>query len=75
MGGDGVEPIGNSDWIVTTWAGVIYYVHADGKIDTLLDTREAKKNTADIGYDYLKKIVYVPTFFAKTIAAYQLELK
>jgi hypothetical protein len=75
QGGDGVEPIGNNDWLVSTWMGMIFYVQADGKVITLLDTHEAKKNTADIGYDYMKRIVYVPTFFAKTVAAYQLELK
>jgi sugar lactone lactonase YvrE len=73
QGGDGVEPIGNGDFIVTSWAGYIFYVHADGRVDTILETHAEKKNTADIGYDPAKRIVYVPTFFAKTVAAYQLK--
>ena len=73
QGGDGIEPIGNGDFIVTSWGGWIYYVHADGKVETLLDTHLDKKNTADIGYDSEKKIVYVPTFNAKTVVAYQLK--
>jgi sugar lactone lactonase YvrE len=73
QGGDGVEPFGNGDFIVTSWGGYIYYVHANGQVDTLLDTHLEKKNTADIGYDPVKRIVYVPTFNAKTIAAYQLK--
>src|SRR4030095_7515403 len=73
QGGDGIEPVGNGDFIVTAWGGWIWYVQADGKIQTLLDTHLDKKNTADIGYDPDKKIVYVPTFNAKTVVAYQLK--
>jgi hypothetical protein len=73
QGGDGIEPVGNGDYIVTAWGGYIWYVHADGRIETLLETHQQKKNTADIGYDPVKKIVYVPTFNAKTVAAYQLK--
>jgi hypothetical protein len=73
QGGDGVEPVGNGDFIVTAWAGYIFYVHIDGKVDTMLETHQQKKNTADIGYDPVKKIVYVPTFNGKTVAAYQLK--
>lgn len=72
-GGDGIEPIGNGDYLVSSWSGYIFYVSADGKVDTLLDTSKEKKNTADIGYDVEKKIIYVPSFNAKTIVAYQLK--
>jgi hypothetical protein len=72
-GGDGVEPVGNGDFIATAWGGWIYYVAADGKVETILDLTSAKKNTADIGYDPVKRIVYVPTFFGKTVAAYKLQ--
>jgi hypothetical protein len=70
---DGIEPVGNGDFIVTAWQGYIYYVSANGNVETLLDTHEAKKNTADIGYDPVKKIVYVPSFNGKTVAAYSLK--
>jgi hypothetical protein len=73
QGGDGIEPVGNGDWIGSAWVGYIYYLHADGKRDLLLDTHEQKWNTADIGYDPVKKIVYVPTFMRKSVAAYQLK--
>lgn len=73
QGGDGVEPVGNGDFIVTAWAGYIFYVHADGKVETLLETHAQKRNTADIGYDPVKKIVYVPTFNGKSVDAYQLK--
>lgn len=71
-GGDGIEPVGNGDYIFTSWGGYIYYVYADGRYELLLDTHEQKKNTADIGYDAANRIVYVPTFNAKTVVAYQL---
>ena len=70
---DGIEPVGNGDFIVTSWAGYIYYISADGRFETLLDTHLDKKNTADIGYDQTKRIVYVPSFNAKTVAAYKLQ--
>jgi hypothetical protein len=73
QGTDGLEPVGNGDWIASAWVGYIYYLHADGKRDLLLDTHEQKWNTADIGYDPAKKIVYVPTFMRKSVAAYQLK--
>ncbi len=73
QGGDGIEPVGNGDWIGSAWAGYIYYLYADGKRDLMLDTHEQKINTADIGYDPEKKIVYVPTFFKKSVVAYQLK--
>ncbi len=72
QGIDGIEPVGNGDFIVTAWVGYIFYVKKDGSYQTLLETHQQQKNTADIGYDAQKKIVYVPTFNGKTIAAYQL---
>lgn len=73
QGGDGIEPVGNGDFLVTSWSGYIFYVSADGKVETLLNTSAEKKNAADIGYDAVKRIVYVPTFNAKTIVAYHLK--
>jgi hypothetical protein len=69
---DGIEPVGNGDFLVTSWVGYIYYVHADGHFETLLETHDQKINAADIGYNAEKKIVYVPTFLAKKVVAYKL---
>lgn len=71
-GGDGLEPVGNGDFLVTCWSGHIFYVSADGKIETLLDTQEQKINTADLAYDAVKHILYVPTFWAKKVMAFKL---
>lgn len=70
---DGVEPVGNGDFIVSCWAGLVYYVHADGKLDLLLDNRPHTLNTADIGWDSAKQILYVPTFLGNSVQAYQLK--
>jgi DNA-binding beta-propeller fold protein YncE len=69
---DGIEPVGNGDYLVTSWGGYIYYVSANGQIETLLETYKEKKNTADIGYDPANRIVYVPTFNGKQVVAYKL---
>jgi hypothetical protein len=73
IGGDGIEPVGNGDYIVSCWVGLIYYLGKDGKMAKLLDTREQKRNTADIGYDPAARIVYVPTFLKKSVVAYKLK--
>jgi DNA-binding beta-propeller fold protein YncE len=70
---DGIEPVGNGDFLVTDWNGHIYYVYANGKVESLLSTEAQKINTADLGYDQAKRILYVPTFLAKKVIAYQLK--
>lgn len=72
-GTDGVEPVYEKEFIVSCWAGVVYYVYADGTKEILLDTRNDKKNTADIGYDPATRIIYVPTFWKNTVVAYELK--
>ncbi|WP_345241993.1 ATP/GTP-binding protein [Nibrella saemangeumensis] len=73
LGGDGIEPTGKDEFIISSWGGVVYHLAKDGKVQTLLDTRSQKKNTADIGYDARQGILYVPTFMAKSVVAYQLK--
>ena len=36
-------------------------------------TKEEKINSADIGYDPVKKIVYIPTFAKSSVVAYTLQ--
>jgi hypothetical protein len=70
---DGIENVSGNDYLVSCWNGIIYYVGADGSKQVLLDTRQQKSNTADIGYDPKNKIVYVPTFFKNSVAAFELK--
>ena len=64
--------VGGGDFLVSTWGGVVYYVTADGTKQVLLDGREQKINSADIGYDAAKRIVYIPTFWKNSVVAYEL---
>ena len=70
---DGLEKVNGKDFLVSCWAGVIYYVNADGSKQKLLDTMAEKSNTADIGFNAEKNIVYVPTFLKNKVVAYQLK--
>lgn len=72
-GTDGIENVTGKDFIVSCWAGSIWYVKADGSKEHLLDTRNQNINSADIGYDAKKRILYVPTFWKNSVAAYQLK--
>lgn len=70
---DGIELVRPNEFIVSCWSGVMYYVKSDGTTRQLLDTRADKSNTADIGYDARRRIVYVPTFFKNMVVAYDLK--
>lgn len=70
---DGIEMVKPNEYIVSCWSGVVYYLFQDGNKETLLDTRTQKINSADIGYDAKKRIVYIPTFYKNSIVAYELK--
>lgn len=72
-GTDGIENVTGNDFLVSCWQGAIWYVSAKGEKQLLLDTKAEKKNTADIGFDAAKKIVYVPTFWKNSVVAYELK--
>lgn len=69
---DGVEMINSGEFIVSCWAGLVYHVTEDGSVTNLVDSREEKINTADIGWNDEERILYVPTFFKNSVVAYQL---
>jgi sugar lactone lactonase YvrE len=70
---DGVVRTNSGDFIVSCWAGVIYYVKTNGQVQQMLDSRPEKSNTADIGFDPDSGTLFVPTFFANSVAAYRLK--
>ncbi|NOT51081.1 MAG: ATP/GTP-binding protein [Chitinophagaceae bacterium] len=72
-GTDGIVNISGNDFVVSCWAGVIWYVNADGSKEKLLDTREQKINTADIGFDPVTKTIFVPTFWKNSVVAYEVK--
>jgi DNA-binding beta-propeller fold protein YncE len=71
-GTDGVVKLKNGDFIVSCWAGVVYYVSAKkGDKQILLDGRSKQMNSADIGFNANEQVIFVPTFFKNTVAAYK----
>jgi DNA-binding beta-propeller fold protein YncE len=72
-GSDGLQAVYDKEYIASGWAGVIYYINADGTKEILLDSRAEKINTADIAFDAGLRILYVPTFFKNKIVAYKLK--
>jgi len=70
---DGLERVNATDFLVSCWQGIIYYVSGQGTPQVLLDTRKEKINSADIGYDPQHHIVFVPTFFKNSVVAYELK--
>jgi hypothetical protein len=72
---DGIERVAPNQYIVSCWNGIVYYVVAGAQKITLFDTRSDKINSADIGYDAKKKIIYVPTFMKNSVVAYQLQIQ
>jgi DNA-binding beta-propeller fold protein YncE len=70
---DGIEMVKETEFIVSCWSGIVYYVKANGSKEVLLDTRDQGINSADIGYDAEKRIIYVPTFFRNSVFAYRLK--
>lgn len=73
QGIDGIEMTGPNEFIVSCWAGLVYYVYADGRIELLIDSQVAKINTADIGYDPVTRQLFVPNFFKNSVTAYQVK--
>lgn len=72
-GVDGIEQVDESSFLISCWSGAVWHVKTDGSKKLLLDTRDAKINSADIGYDPKKRIVYVPTFWMNNVVAYELK--
>jgi sugar lactone lactonase YvrE len=73
QGADGVVMVGKNEYIVSSWHGELYHVNAQGESKKILDTKEQKISAADIDYNPKTKMVYVPTFFANCIMAYELK--
>ncbi len=68
---DGIEEIGNNEYLVSSWNGMINYVDADWKKTLILDTRKDSVGSADIEYVRSKNLLLVPTFFNNKVMAYE----
>ena len=70
-GGDGVERYGDA-LLVSNWNGQVYHIANNGEVTLLLDSQDAKLNSADIEVIAEKNLLLVPTFFGNTVTAYEL---
>jgi len=69
--GDGIEKY-KSGWLASDWNGAIHYIGSDGDVMEILNSIEAKLNTADIEVIEEKNLLLIPTFFGNTVSAYEL---
>jgi len=77
VGGDGIVSI-KEGYIISAWQGEIYFVEKNAKSEgviKILDTKDQKLNTADIGIIPEKNILLVPTFFGNKVVAYKIDYK
>lgn len=70
---DGIVDIGNNEFILSNYKGILYYLAADGKSQVLSDTRKEKIAYNDISYNKPDKILYVPSFTTNKILAYRVK--
>jgi hypothetical protein len=71
---DGIVRMSDSEWLISSFAGEIYFLNADGK-KLLIDTKASGINAADLGYLPDSKTVLVPTFSNNTLVSYKFEIK
>ena len=73
--GDGIEFTGKEGhYLTSSWAGEIFLIFPDFSKVSLIKTSDQDVNSADIGFNIEKQLVYVPTFFDNRVIAYKLEL-
>jgi hypothetical protein len=70
--GDGIEAIGNGEYLVSSWNGMVHHIGADWKKTLVLDTRADSVSAADIEYIQEKNLLLIPTFFKNKVVAYEL---
>jgi DNA-binding beta-propeller fold protein YncE len=68
---DGIEAIGNNEYLVSSWNGMVHHIDGDWKKTLVLDTRGESLNAADIEYVSSKNLLLVPTFFKNKVMAYE----
>lgn len=70
---DGIEAIGNNEYLVSSWNGMVHHIDRDWKKTMVLDTRQDSVSAADIEYVKSKNLLLVPTFFKNKVMAYEVE--
>ncbi|MEM6317380.1 MAG: CapA family protein [Bacteroidota bacterium] len=71
--GDGIEPMGNEDYLLTDFQGRIFYFSSMENLHTLLDTR-GNNHTADLEYLQSEKMIIVPGHKTNKMQAFRLKM-
>ncbi len=73
---DGIAYTGMAGYyLVSDWGGEIFMVNPDFSKVSLLNTKQAESNTADIEFIPDQKLLLVPTFSKNSVVAYKLTEK
>jgi hypothetical protein len=71
--GDGITPTNEpGTYLVSDWSGEIFIIGTSGLKQSLLNTKDQEKNTADIWFIQEEDMLLVPTFFDNRVVAYKL---
>ncbi|MBS1975250.1 MAG: ATP/GTP-binding protein, partial [Bacteroidetes bacterium] len=70
---DGIAMVGEKEFILSNYQGILWYVKSDGTKQLLLDTRAKGIMANDISYNSKTKILYVPSFRTNRIIAYKIK--
>lgn len=70
---DGIVMIGEDEFVLSNYQGMLYYVTGNGAKQLLLDTRSARIMANDISYDNKSKTLFVPSFSTNRIIAYKIK--
>lgn len=68
---DGLERITDKQLIITDWAGKVQAISQNNEPVLLLNFDSDKYNAADLGINKDKHLIYIPTFFGNSVAAYK----
>jgi sugar lactone lactonase YvrE len=67
---DGIVLLSPTEFILSNYRGMLYYVEANGNKQVLQDTRDIKFMANDISYDSKSKTLFVPSFSSNKVTAY-----
>ncbi|MBE7176403.1 MAG: ATP/GTP-binding protein [Mucilaginibacter polytrichastri] len=70
---NGLQQINGEDFLVTSWGGIVYYVHADGTRQELLNTISKDIPAGIICYDEKQKILYMTSDQHNVLYAYRVK--
>lgn len=70
---DGIKGVGDSTYLISDWTGKVHLIQKDKPKELLLDLSGENINAADIEYNPYDRVLYVPTFFNNSVAAYKLK--